>query len=376
MKYSSQFYINIMGRLIFRLLIRLRKLCPVRKGSLVIIVDQVLPNIYRIEVPLPGNPLKALNSYLIKGKARSLLVDTGFNWAECQEAQREALHYLGTDWSEVDFFLTHVHGDHSGLLNELARENSIVFCSEKDWSILNESMTRYYWDNINSFYVRNGFPLHEVRDQSATIVKYISGTDIKYHFLQDGDPLEAGGYRFVCISTPGHSPGHLCLYEPRQHILFSGDHILAGITSNITCWNDGNDDLGLYLSSLDKVDELDIKLVLPGHRTVISDCRRRIAELKHHHAKRLQEVMHILRKGPMNAYEAASHMHWDIVYESWDKLPGFQRWFATGEALAHLNHLYYKGKVVVSDDPSPIIYRLAQPGEPEQPGPGNAVHQP
>jgi Zn-dependent hydrolases, including glyoxylases len=323
-------------------------------------VEEVLTNIFRIEVPLPQNPLRALNSYLIKGRGRSLLIDTGFNWAECKEAQIKALQHLGVNWSQVDFFLTHVHGDHSGLLNELASENSVVYCSEKDWNILNESMTEQYWENMNAFYVSNGFPLDAIRDYSLNIDYFISGTDLKYRFVQDGERLAAGGYQFNCISTPGHSPGHLCLYEPEQRILFSGDHILAGITSNITCWNDGQDDLGMYLASLDKIDQLDIRLVLPGHREVISDCRRRIAELKQHHEDRLQEIITLLQRGAMTAYEAASHMHWDIAFDTWEKLPGFQRWFATGEALAHLNHLYCKGEAAVRNSSSKIEYSLAK----------------
>ncbi len=39
---------------------------------------EVMRNIYRIPVPLPNNPLRELNCYLIRGKDRSLLIDTGF----------------------------------------------------------------------------------------------------------------------------------------------------------------------------------------------------------------------------------------------------------------------------------------------------------
>ncbi len=43
--------------------------------------------LYRIPVPLPGNPLRELNSYLLRGRERSLLIDTGFR----QEEGRRAL---------------------------------------------------------------------------------------------------------------------------------------------------------------------------------------------------------------------------------------------------------------------------------------------
>lgn len=44
------------------------------------------PDIYRIEVPLPDNPLRYLNSYVLFGPERVAVIDTGFNRPECREA--------------------------------------------------------------------------------------------------------------------------------------------------------------------------------------------------------------------------------------------------------------------------------------------------
>jgi glyoxylase-like metal-dependent hydrolase (beta-lactamase superfamily II) len=151
----------------------------------------------------------------------------------------------------------------------------------------------------------------------------------------------------------------MCLYEPEHRFLFSGDHILAGISSNITSWNDGNDYLGLYLQSLDKIYALDIKTVLPGHRSIIKDHRQRISELKHHHRNRLQEIKGLLQKGSMTAYEVASCMHWDIPYNSWKEFPRYQRWFATGEAIAHLEHLCYLGEAAKDYHGSQVVFSLS-----------------
>ena len=41
--------------------------------------------------------------------------------------------------------------------------------------------------------------------------------------LQDGDELEVGNLRFQVLHTPGHTPGHVCFYEPDQGTLFDGD---------------------------------------------------------------------------------------------------------------------------------------------------------
>jgi glyoxylase-like metal-dependent hydrolase (beta-lactamase superfamily II) len=63
-------------------------------------VQEILKGIYRLEIPMPGNPLKALNSYLIKGEKKHLLIDTGFNWSECREAQLNGMASLGIEWRD------------------------------------------------------------------------------------------------------------------------------------------------------------------------------------------------------------------------------------------------------------------------------------
>jgi glyoxylase-like metal-dependent hydrolase (beta-lactamase superfamily II) len=148
--------------------------------------------------------------------------------------------------------------------------------------------------------------------------------------------------------TPGHTPGHVCLYEPEQKFFISGDHILGDISPNITAWPEMEDALGSYLEGLGKVEKMDITLILPGHRNLICHHRQRIAELRKHHEARLQEVRDILKKGAMSAYQVASFMSWDLDYESWDDFPMFQRWFATGEAIAHLKHLLHLKQVQVN----------------------------
>ena len=66
----------------------------------------------------------------------------------------------------------------------------------------------------------------------------------------------------------------MCLYEPNKKILVSGDHILNNITPNIQLWSDRWNPLKEYLTSLDKVYEFDIELVLPGHREHFQELQR------------------------------------------------------------------------------------------------------
>ncbi len=41
--------------------------------------------------------------------------------------------------------------------------------------------------------------------------------------LHDGDELAVGNLRFRVLHTPGHTPGHVCFYEPDEGVLFDGD---------------------------------------------------------------------------------------------------------------------------------------------------------
>jgi glyoxylase-like metal-dependent hydrolase (beta-lactamase superfamily II) len=320
--------------------------------------QEILKGIYKIEIPMPGNPLRALNSYLIKGKKRHLLIDTGFNWPVCKEAQLKGIAALGIKWEDIDFFITHLHGDHSGLVYDLASKKAKVYCSKTDAGLIKACIDPAYWEMDDAVYIQNGYPREVLKKQGHNINAYISGTDIDFTYIQHGDVLEIGDYHLTCIETPGHTPGHMCLYEPEYKFLISGDHILDGITSNITCWRGVEDSLGNYLSSLDKVKAMDVKLVLPGHRAIIHNPQIRIDELKLHHEARLEEILGILVAMPMTGYQVASRMHWQLTYDSWGQFPSYQKWFATGEAIAHLEHLASLGKVKCIQKGEVLFYDL------------------
>ena len=95
--------------------------------------EEIMQNIHRIPVPLPGNPLKELNAYLIRGKDRNLLIDTGFRQPACREALFAGLRELGLRRGDVDVLLTHLHSDHAGLAPEAAGETGTIFVSWTTW---------------------------------------------------------------------------------------------------------------------------------------------------------------------------------------------------------------------------------------------------
>jgi glyoxylase-like metal-dependent hydrolase (beta-lactamase superfamily II) len=300
--------------------------------------EKILPNLYRIEIPLPNNPLKALNSYLIKGEGRFLVIDTGMNREECKREMLSDLEKLHVDLKKTDFFITHLHADHLGLVSSLVTDTSRVYFNRKEATLIN---SEWPWQKVYAFYLSNGAPEYELKKSLESHPGYRYGLKQQLDFciLNEGDPLEIGDFGFRCIETPGHSPGHMCLYEANKKILVSGDHILFDITPNITFWLDMANPLKEYLASLEKVYPLDVNLVLPGHRRIWNNHRGRIRELQEHHQARVNEILSALEDGEKTAFEIAPYVSWDADYSSWELFPVLQKWFAVGETIAHLTYL-------------------------------------
>ncbi len=320
-------------------------------------VSEILPNLYRIEVPLPGSPLKALNSYLIKAPGRFLLIDTGMNREECMQAMSSNLEELDVDLKKTDFFITHLHADHLGLISNLATDTSTIYFNQADAAIINSVN---HWEKNYNFGRINGFAEDELQRaiKNHPGKKYSSRGRLDFHILKEGDTVSFGDYSFKCIETPGHTRGHICLYEPSKKLFISGDHILSDITPNISLWSDDENPLSEYLKSLDKVYNFEVELVLPGHRSIFKNFKERIQELKHHHQTRADEVISILEEGGGNAFQVASKMSWDIDYELWRQFPTTQKWFAFGEAVAHLKYLEEKGKIRKEMQRRKVVFSL------------------
>jgi len=318
-------------------------------------IETLAHNIFCIKIPLPDTPLKSLNSVVFRSKERNLVIDTGLNHDDCFNAMEQGLTELGIDRNKTDFLITHFHADHFGLLHRLITPDSRIYFNRPEAELL-ESWEG--WEPMLESARVNGFPADKLRQALENHPGFKHGSMWKpgMRIINDNDEIPAGDYTLRCIETPGHTLGHICLYEPLNRIFIAGDHVLGDITPNIQCWEEDENLLNDYLKSLDKVYDLEVNLVVPGHRTLFTDLKKRIDELKAHHMARLAEVELILSRNPCNAYRMASQMTWDIRAASWDDFPIAQKWFATGEAISHLHYLEQANRIEKHLEKDKIIY--------------------
>lgn len=81
------------------------------------------------------------------------------------------------------------------------------------------------------------------------------------HVLQDNDRIDLGNRQLQVIHTPGHSPGHICLFEEKTGYLFSGDLIYKGTLDAFYPSTNPND----FMASVKKVNSVPVKRILPAH---------------------------------------------------------------------------------------------------------------
>ena len=154
--------------------------------------------LYRIPVPLPGNPLRELNSYLLRGRERSLLIDTGFRQEEGRRALFAGLAELDVDPRDVDVALTHLHSDHSGLAPEVVGETGWIYVSGPDRAYL-EQPEEAKWAHTDAFYISEGFPPELLAQNRANPARALAPVPTgRYRTLEPGAVLEAAAGSPAC----------------------------------------------------------------------------------------------------------------------------------------------------------------------------------
>lgn len=330
-------------------------------------LEELLPDIFRITVPLPDHPLKTVNSYVITSKKRNLIVDTGWNRLECAEALLDGFSAIGINLSQTDVFLTHIHADHSGLIGLFKNQHTKIFCGEADIKhidhfINTNTNTDRTWQTLRSLATPHGFSPTEIESGISEHLgnRYKPSQTSNFSPIKDHDKIIVGNHTLYCIATPGHTLGHTCLYDPTRKILFSGDHLLGQLSPTLSQWSLADKNLVNYLDSLNHFADYNVDLVLPGHWDEFSNFHVRRNETLSYHQQRNTEILALLSDGKTrNAYQISASISWNQKYNEWIFFPITRKWSAIADTIAHLCYLRDQGLVTMNTSPYEITWRIS-----------------
>ena len=152
---------------------------------------------------------------------------------------------------------------------------------------------------------------------------------------EDGARLQLGETALIAIRTPGHASNCVCYLLEHERLLFTGDHVLEGV-SPVILPPDG--DMSAYMTSLDKLEAYDFERIAPGHGGVLPRGKRMLALLRAHRLAREAKVLANLTQDPMTLEALTAAVYDDVPVErhAWAQLT----------LQAHLIKLAREGRAV------------------------------
>ena len=319
-------------------------------------IHQILDKIFKIELPIPI-PLKTINVYFINDSPKTL-IDTGIKTEASFETLKKGLETIGYNLNSIErILITHGHIDHYGQAKKISLlSGAPIYIHSMEYGRIRSIIHSFGF--LKSIMLRNGVPGGLVNET----IQYIESSQNladpleEAFFLDDGDTVPFKSMIWKTIHCPGHSPGLICFHWPEKKILFTGDHLLKDITPNpILNVNENKPpfsypSLKEYLTSLEKIEKMDISLLLPAHGEEVHDAKGLIQKIFAHHKERMDHVLSFLSKGEKTPFEIAMDLFPDV--------PPFEVFLGISEAVGHLEILKEKGLVNIKEKEGKDYYSL------------------
>jgi glyoxylase-like metal-dependent hydrolase (beta-lactamase superfamily II) len=322
-------------------------------------VVEVAPGVLRSQLPIDMPGLGHTNCYIIEDSRGVALVDPGLPGRSTRRAITARLATAGVPMRRVHtVIVTHSHPDHYGGAQFVRAESGAEIVTHRRFELI--------WDRLDPGDL-DAEATAEDRADTAGEARSIfdpppwGGEPMRMsprlrawrllatrmpRFVRiprptvrvdDGATMQLAGREWFAVHTPGHTVDHLCLFDPAEGVLLSGDHVLPTITPHISGFGPG-DALASFFSSLDKVAALgpDVRVVLPAHGHPFDDLAGRAESIKDHHRARLELVRTASRDAghPLSVQEVSS-----VLFS-----PRAQGPMADSETFAHLEHLRLIGE--------------------------------
>lgn len=305
-----------------------------------------------IPTPFPAGPV---NAYLIG--TPPYLVDCGVDDDRARAVLSRELKQAGVNPGDLaGVVVTHAHPDHAGLAGWIARRFGVcVYAHPQD--IPNLEFGTDYLARRRLLLTQAGLPadrLDSLMRLSFSARGYIH--PVADHAKPVPDEI-AGNWRV--IHTPGHTDGHVCLYEPESQTLLSGDCLLRGVTPapglEAAPGNTSRSHLVAFERSMRLLESLDVQCVYPGHGRPFSGHREQIERWREHRRRRELRFVDALGDGRATAYELTMR-----VYEPADDRALL---LAAADTAAHLESLRERGLIAGTGAGGVVVYQGLKGGD-------------
>jgi glyoxylase-like metal-dependent hydrolase (beta-lactamase superfamily II) len=299
-----------------------------------------------MRLPLPM-ALDHVNVWALADGDGWTLVDTGLRTPATIEAWETTLAGPLGGRPVVRVICTHMHPDHIGLAGWLCERFHAPLLMSRLEYVTGRMLIADVGPAPGSgadFYRRAGWTDDQIDQWRRGYGRFgsaVAPLPPSYIRLTDGDAVEIDGQAWRVVVGSGHSPEHVCLWREADGIFIAGDQILPRISSNVSVWptEPDADPMGDWLESIERLHGLlpDDLLVLPSHGEPFRGVHARLRALARGHQTSFRRLERRLKTGA-RAVDVFPALFARTVG---DGLLGM----ATGEALAHLNHLHRRGRV-------------------------------
>jgi glyoxylase-like metal-dependent hydrolase (beta-lactamase superfamily II) len=317
-------------------------------------LNEVAAGVFELRLPIPFED-GLVNVFLFTDGDEVDLLDCGMNSDDSLEAISRALAHLGSRRLRR-LVVTHIHPDHYGAAGTLAGAGKAdLYIHRLEVPLVHPRYVEleHLVEEVRRYVLVNGVPADEAEvlsNSQRALSEVVKPTDPAVQ-LEGAELIELGTRRLRVEWTPGHSPGHICLYDANERLLFAGDHILPDLSPNIGLHPQSTPDpLHEYLDGLKRMAGYEPKTVLPAPGRPFGDARGRVEVLVAHHRRRLDQIEEIV--------SSVEKTGWQVALELWgprDHL--YEKRLALQEGLAHLQALAVEGRVTKLVTPSSVRWK-------------------
>jgi glyoxylase-like metal-dependent hydrolase (beta-lactamase superfamily II) len=321
--------------------------------------ERVLPGIWRLRLALPWPGVPHGNAWAVEHDGGIVMFDTGIGGRGRLRQLDLALAQAGFGIEDVRLVVcTHSHTDHYGLAGAITAEAGCELWMHPAWGHvrLMASDPEAALEARIEVARQSGVPpaaLERYREQrggdSETGIDTLKEPDRE---LLPGVEVETALGAWQVYETPGHAPSHVVLHQPERRLLISGDHLL-GRTVLFFDYGHSPDPVGEFLASLERVEPLQVDLVLPGHGRTFRDPEAKIAESRRQVEELLGKVRAALADGETTAFEVVSR----IVGPNNLNTPA-SAWVLQ-IVLSCLDHMALRGEAAAAEGSDPQRWALA-----------------